>query len=66
MEDRSRSSRLVRELRETEGEEVSPSFWGVWVPPGAGVVLGGGGDRRNGTRTNSSSREGAHLNCGND
>ena len=42
MEDRSRSSRLVRELREIEGEEVSPSFWGVWVPPGAGVVPGEG------------------------
>ena len=44
IEDRSRSSRLVRELREREGEEVSPrSLWGVWVPPtGAGVGPGGG------------------------
>ena len=34
MEERSSSSRLVRELREREGEEVSASFWGVCVPGG--------------------------------
>ena len=45
VDERSRSSRLVRELREREGEEVSPeSFWGVWVPPTGGAVGPGGGE----------------------